>query len=586
MERKRKRSRSRVVLVLAVLGVLVVLGVVSRKLPLPMLPGASGPGSGVSAVPEDVQVAVAEDGSVKQRISSTGEVSAQTGALVKIGSQITGRIKSLPADVGTQVRPNQVVAVLDAPDLEAQVSQQRHNASAAAASVVQAESRLRQKLENAGFTRAQTEAQITEARAAMDASQSKVESAQASATLQPAQTRAEIERAKASLAAAETTLRQAEQTAAQQVQQAQSTIDETQASAENAQQSLTRYEQLLKEGFAAAQDVDNYRSSYKQASAKLVSSRANLLVVKEKTRADVDTAREQVRQARASLDAAQASTLQDAVKQADLRSAQQSLRQARATLDLRKANASEDRITAMEVSEARGALQQAQANLRQSQSQLQYQLAQLDKAVIHSPIGGTVLSIAAQQGETVAAGLAAPTLITVADLNRLQVTAYVDETDIGRVRLGLPAEVRVDSFPERVFHGRVSKISSSSTIKDNVVTYQTTIALTDGNGLLRPDMTADVGIILGVREHLVLVPSEAIHREPERTVVYVLHRDRPDSQRVETRVVNSGVDDGKRTEVRSGLKAGEEVVLAGLQRLGVRAPDAQGGGPPGPGGRR
>src|SRR5207248_9812294 len=138
------------------------------------------------------------------------------------------------------------------------------------------------------------------------------------------------------------------------------------------------------------------------------------------------------------------------------------------------------------------AVEEAAGALRLSRNQLRYQLAQLEKTVIRSPISGTVLSIAAQQGETVAAAFAAPTLIVVADLNRLEVKAYVDENDIGRLHVGLPAEVKVDSFPDRGFKGRVTKIASASTAKDNVVTYETTIALENPQGLLKPDMTASV----------------------------------------------------------------------------------------------
>ena len=567
MQQKKRSARW-----LLIIALLLVAGFVGfKRFRPPTAPGA--------AVPEEVQAAVVEQGVLKRRISATGVVAAQTGAMVKIGSQITGRIRSLPADVGSRVRTGQVVAVLDSPDLEAQVRQQRHNVGVARASLSQAEARLRQRFANAGFTRDQTEAQIREASAALDASQSKVDAAGATARLQPQQTRSEINRAAAALSSAQATLRQAEQTARQQIQQAQSSIDEAQASTENAKKTLSRYESLLQDGFAAAQDVDNYKSTFQQAAARLDSARANLDVVREKTRADVDTAREQVHQAQASLEAAKANTLQDTVREADLRAARGTLEQSLATLDLRKASHAEERIRGMEVEEAKGAIAQARASLQQAQAQLQYQQAQLDKAVIRSPIQGTVLSITAQQGETIAAGLAAPTLITVADLQRLEVRAYVDETDIGQVRLGLPAEIRVESYPDRIFHGRVSKIASASTVKDNVVTYETTIAVRDTGGLLRPDMTADVGIVLGERTGVLLIPSEAVHRDGNTTLVYVLHRDRAQPGNVEKRIVQTGSDDGERTEIRSGLKAGEELVLAGLARLGVHAPDAVSGGP-------
>jgi multidrug efflux pump subunit AcrA (membrane-fusion protein) len=146
---------------------------------------------------------------------------------------------------------------------------------------------------------------------------------------------------------------------------------------------------------------------------------------------------------------------------------------------------------------------------------------------------------------------------------------------VGRVRLGLPVEVRVQTYLDRVFHGKVTKIASAATVKDNVVTYETTVAITDANGLLRPDMTADVTLILGRRPGVILVPAEAVHQDVGRALIYVLHRDKKDKERAEMREVKLGVSDGIHTEIRTGLKEGEEVILAGLPRLGVEAIDSQ-----------
>jgi multidrug efflux pump subunit AcrA (membrane-fusion protein) len=151
--------------------------------------------------------------------------------------------------------------------------------------------------------------------------------------------------------------------------------------------------------------------------------------------------------------------------------------------------------------------------------------------------------------------------------------------DIGRVRIGLPAELRVATFPDRVFRGRVTKMSGSSTVKDNVVTYETIIRLDNQEGLLRPDMTADVTLILGRRSNVVFVPSEAVHRDIKNSLVYVLHRNKTGKERVEKRIVQVGVDDGSHVEILSGIQPDEEVVLAGLPRLGVDAVDAQRQGP-------
>ncbi len=535
--------------------------------------------AGGGALPVGVEVTKAEIGTQLQKIVSTGVVASQTGTQVKIGSQITGRIRALPADVGTLVKADQVVAILDLPDLQAQVDQQKHAVAAAAASLAQARSRLQQATETAGYTEEQTRAQIAEADAALRSAKAKVDSSQAAAQLQPIQTTTDIHRAEAALSSANSAQKQVEQTIRQQIAQAQANLDDAQVGADNAQRTFKRQQQLLTKGFVAQELVDQYESTYKQAVAKLENMKASLDIAREKTRADLQAAKDQVAQAQASLEAARAEKYSDNVHAADLLSAQEAARQAQATLELQTANRRSDRIKQMAIQEARSAMIQADATLQQARAQLKYQLDQLDKTIIRSPIKGTVLSITAQQGETVAAGLSAPTLITVADLSRLEVRAYVDETDIGRVKLKLPAEIRVEAFPGRTFYGKVTKIASASTIKDNVVTYETTITLQDTGGLLRPDMTTDVSLILGKHPNVLTIPSEAIHQQVARSFVYVMHQERQGADRVEVRTIKSGFDDGSRTEIKEGLKEGESVVVAGLAQLGVRPPDSQGGGP-------
>ncbi len=533
--------------------------------------------SASTGIPAGVETAKGQIGDQQQKINATGVIASQIGTQIKIGSQVTGRIIKLPADVGTHVKANQVVAVLDSPDIQAQVDQQQYSVSAAEASLAQAKSRLEQAEETAGFTRQQTAAQIAQADAALKAAEAKVESSVATAQYQPAQTAANIKKSEAALSTAQSAVKQREQTIRQEIQQAQSSLDNAQAAAENAKRDLGRQQQLLKKGFIAQAVVDNADTLYRQASANLESMKANLDIVREKTRADLQSTQDQVDQAKATLAATQAGRFQDTVAQADLHSAREALRQSSATLDLQKTNHAQDRIRLMAVEESRNALRQAQESVLEARAQLRYQNAQKAKTVIHSPIDGTVLSLTAQQGEVIAAGLSAPVLITVADLDRLEVRAYVDETDIERVRIGMKTEVRVDAFAGRIFAGKVTKIASASTVKDNVVTYETTIAVSNPDKLLRPDMTTNVSFILGERKNVLLVPSEAVHQETTRSILYVLHAELKGADRVETRKVEPGFDDGTHTEIRSGLKQGESVVLTGLPLLGVRASDAPGG---------
>jgi RND family efflux transporter MFP subunit len=220
---------------------------------------------------------------------------------------------------------------------------------------------------------------------------------------------------------------------------------------------------------------------------------------------------------------------------------------------------------------------EAGQSVRQSAASLAISQAQLDKAFVRTPISGTVLQLSQQQGETIAAGLSAPTLIIVADLNRLQVDAFVDETDIGKVRLGLPARITVDAYPNHPFYGRVTKIASGSTMQQNVVTYDVTIALgpAAGRPQLKPDMTASVDITVARRRDALTVPVDAVKPGRRGATVTVMRTGRDGRASFQVVRVRTGASDGEHTEVLEGLREGDAVVLAG-QVPGMTAE----GGPP------
>lgn len=120
---------------------------------------------------------------------------------------------------------------------------------------------------------------------------------------------------------------------------------------------------------------------------------------------------------------------------------------------------------------------------------------QLDYGRITAPIDGVVASVSTQEGETVAASFSTPTFVTLLDLDRLEVWAYVDETDIGRIRTGMPAAFTVDTYGSTEFAGEVTAIYPKAEIRDNVVNYVTVIRFaTPPDKVLRPDMTTTVRI--------------------------------------------------------------------------------------------
>jgi multidrug efflux pump subunit AcrA (membrane-fusion protein) len=199
---------------------------------------------------------------------------------------------------------------------------------------------------------------------------------------------------------------------------------------------------------------------------------------------------------------------------------------------------------------------QAAADVERAKAALRSATVDRSFAVITAPITGHVASVATQEGETVAAGLSAPTFLTIIDLGRLQVNAFVDEVDIGRVVAGQHATFTVDAYPARDFSGRVAAIYPSATTQDNVVKYVVAVDIDSGYaGLLRPEMTANVRI--RVEERTVLaVPARAIRRESGASVVYVMT-----DGRAQSRAVRIGWRDGVWVEIVQGLEDGERVLV-------------------------
>lgn len=219
-----------------------------------------------------------------------------------------------------------------------------------------------------------------------------------------------------------------------------------------------------------------------------------------------------------------------------------------------------DFIPRAEFERAERAVAVTDAQMRQARAALDASRIQLEYTRITAPISGVVASVSTQVGETVAASFAAPTFVTIIDLDRLEVWAYVDETDIGRVAAGQPVTFTVDTYPGIEFPGVVTAIRPSAEIQANVVNYITVIEIEDQLGrILRPEMTTTVNIELEGRTDVLTIPNSAVRRDEDGTHVMVLTDGAPERRAVET-----GYRGRRRTEVIRGLADGDVLVLGTL----------------------
>jgi RND family efflux transporter MFP subunit len=217
--------------------------------------------------------------------------------------------------------------------------------------------------------------------------------------------------------------------------------------------------------------------------------------------------------------------------------------------------------------EARVQLQEA--GVRSADASLELARANLENTLIRAPFTGTVLRKDAEVGEVVApaatgGGLTRGAVVTMADLNTLQVEVDVNEAYIGRIRQGRPARIILDAYNDTIFRGEVRQVVP--TANRQTATVLVKVSILDRDPRILPEMGARVEFLEGATPGdsataapaRVYVPAEAVRTEGGQTVVWIVR-----NQRLERRAVQAGPVSGGNREVRSGLNGGEQVVIAG-----------------------
>ncbi|MGD8868305.1 MAG: efflux RND transporter periplasmic adaptor subunit [Gemmatimonadales bacterium] len=219
-------------------------------------------------------------------------------------------------------------------------------------------------------------------------------------------------------------------------------------------------------------------------------------------------------------------------------------------------------VPAAEMAAMKRQLDVSAAQVSQAEADLESARIQLDYTKIFAPIGGVVAEVATQVGETVAASFTSPTFVTIIDLDRLEVWAYVDETDVGRVEVGQRVIFTVDTYLDTEFEGEVTAIRPMAEVQDAVVNYVTVVEIADSQGkVLRPEMTATVNILLESRDDVLAIPNTAVRRD--RTGTYAFAIEQGSRVRQEIRVGYRGRD---YTEIIQGLKEGDRVIVGTIQQ--------------------
>jgi len=157
-------------------------------------------------------------------------------------------------------------------------------------------------------------------------------------------------------------------------------------------------------------------------------------------------------------------------------------------------------------------------------------------------------------------GAGSDLIVLIGDLSKMKVQALVDETDIGRVKVGQKVVIEVDAFEGDEFEAEVIKINPMGSVTTTVTNFEVEMVIDNPDGKLLPNLTAYVDIITDEVTDVVIVPDSAIMRTAEKNYVFVVG----DGDVLEQREVELGITDYENTEIKSGVEEGEKILVKGV----------------------
>jgi HlyD family secretion protein len=199
----------------------------------------------------------------------------------------------------------------------------------------------------------------------------------------------------------------------------------------------------------------------------------------------------------------------------------------------------------------------ARAVISQTEAALEQANIQLDEATIKAPFDGVIADLKISQGSRVSQQTVVAQLLS----QEMEVSLNVPESAISQVKEGQSAALKLTAYPDKDFPGKVTSIAP--TAAKDTRTFEVKVTPTDGDGLLRSGMYANVSILAQEKKNALVVPQSAVTTKNDQPIVYVVKSDNT----VEQRSVTTGLSNQDQIEILSGVQAGDKVVIAGQANL-------------------
>jgi HlyD family secretion protein len=536
---------------------------------------------GSSAAEIEYRYEAVQKGELIRSTSATGVLVALTSVDVK--SKAGGNVVHLAVEEGSVVKKGQLIAEIDPSDTQAAYEQ-------AEADLTSAQAKAQQARVSYDLQKATSETQIADAQTALETAKVRLGRAELQAKRQPILSKSALQSAQAAYDSAREDQRKLQNVTVPQMRRdAKGGVAKAKADLDGAQADYTRQLELLKKGYVSQATVEKSASALESAKSAYNTAQQKADTLEADITAQLRSQVNAVERAAAALDESKASQSDVGIQKSNLEEARKAVRSAEIALNKAISDRRNNELRAEDIKSTGASIVRSRVSKDNAK-------VQLNSTTVVAPRDGVVTMKYLEEGTIIPPGMSTfaqgTSLVQLSDVSRMFADCTVGEVDISAVRVKMKVRIILEAYPGATLDGVVTRVSPAAITNNNMTTVKVRVEVDLGKAdkkvKLLPGMNATCEFIQMAKESVLLLPQQALTRDGDKAFVKVKTKD---LQKPELREVKLGAMGNDSIEIVSGLKEGEEVVVAEINLAEMRdvqkkMEEAQqgggltGGGPP------
>ncbi len=503
----------------------------------------------------EYKYATVAPGELVKSISATGQVVALTAVDVK--SKAGGNVVKLAVDEGTIVKKGDLIAVIDPADTKAAYDQ-------ADADLTSSNAKTEQASKTYELQRAQSKTEVSDARATLETMKVRLERAGIQYKRQPALSQAAVDTAQANYNAEVANLHRLEQVTIPQMRRdASGGVNQAKAQRAEAVADLARQKNLYAKGYVPGSAVEKADAAAEAAQAAYDTAQQKMTTLESDISSQLQAERLNVARLQTAVQQAKTNATENDVSRTSYQEAQKNIRSAEIALQKALDNEMQIEVRHSDILPARAATVRNKVSLANAK-------VQLDSTTVLAPRDGVVTLKYLEEGTIIPPGTSTfaqgTSLVQISDVTKLFVDCAVDEADVSNVKVGQSVRIVADAYRGESVPGIVTRVSPAAITANNVTSVKVRVKVLPGAKIqLVPGMNATCEFITMQKTNIIAIPNQALQ---DGDTVRVKTKDplKPESRKVVVGDIGNDV-----VEIKSGLKAGEEVVIAEIDMEELKA---------------